>query len=327
MLDRRHVLQKLATLPIALAGAAPQRAWAAWPDKPIRLIVPSAAGGSPDVLCRLLAAELGKSLGHAVVIENKPGASGNIGMQDIVRAAPDGHTLGYGNVGTLSINMSLFERLPYQPFTQLMPVALMGFVHNALVVRNNLPVNDVAQLIALARSQPGKLVMASAGNGTTGHLGGELFKSLSGSFIVHVPYRGSPQAIQDLIGGQVDMMFDNLSSIGPHIRQGRVKALAVSGAQRSPAFPQLPTLSQAGLKDYQMTAWGGIVAPAGTPRDVVLKLNQEINKVLADPALAERWAQLAFEPLPGPPQQLFDIAQREQPMWAQVIKRAGAKVE
>jgi tripartite-type tricarboxylate transporter receptor subunit TctC len=327
MCDRRRVLQNLAALSTVAAGAAPFRAWAAWPDKPIRLIVPSATGGSPDVLCRLLASELSKALGQAIVVENKPGASGNIGMQDIVRAAPDGHTLGYGNVGTLSINTSLFDRLPYQPFTQLMPVALMGFVQNALVVRNNLPVNDVAQLIQLARSQPGKLVMASAGNGTTGHLGGELFKSLSGSFIVHVPYRGSPQAIQDLIGGQVDMMFDNLSSIGPHIRQGRVKALAVSGLERSPAFPQLPTLAQAGLKDYQMTAWGGIVAPVGTPRDMVQRLNLEINKVLADPALAERWANLAFEPQPGPPQRLFDIAQREQPMWAQVIKRAGAKVE
>jgi tripartite-type tricarboxylate transporter receptor subunit TctC len=327
MIQRRRVLHQLAAGPVLACLAAPHRAWAAWPDKPIRLIVPSAAGGSPDVLCRLLGAELGKALGQAVVIENRPGASGNIGMQEIVRAAADGHTLGYGNVGTLSINASLFDRLPYQPFTQLMPVALMGFVQNALVVRNNLPVADVQQLIRLAQSQPGKLVMGSAGNGTTGHLGGELFKSLSGTFILHVPYRGSPQAIQDLIGGQVDMMFDNLSSIGPHIRQGRVKALAVSGAQRSPTFPQLPTLAQAGLKDYAMTAWGGIVAPTGTPREVVQKLNQEINKILSDPGLAERWATLAFEPTPAPAERLFELAQREQPMWAQVIKRAGAKVE
>lgn len=323
MFHRRRVLQQLAALPLA----APLLARAAWPDRPLRLVVPSAAGGSPDSICRLLASELSKSLGQAIVIENKPGAAGNIGMQDIVRAAPDGYTLGYGNVGTLAINMSLFDKLPYQPFTQLLPVALLGFVQNALVVRNNLPVADVQQLVQLAKSKPGSLLMASAGNGTTGHLGGELFKSLSGTFIVHVPYRGSPQAIQDLLGGQVDMMFDNLTSIAPHIRQGRVKALAVSGAQRSPAFPQLPTMAQAGVRGYEMTAWGGIVAPAGTAPEVVQRLNQEINRIMADPALSDRWAALAFETVQAPSARLFELARKEQPLWAQVIKRAGAKAD
>ena len=239
--DRREVLTRLAGLPL-LAAAGPARA--AWPDKPIRLIVPFAAGGSPDVICRLLGGELTKALGQTVLIDNKPGASGNIGTQELVRAAPDGYTLGYANVGTLSINFSLFATLPYQRDTQLLPVAMMGFVQNALVVRKDLGVKSVAELIALARSRPGKLSIGSAGNGTTGHLGGELFKSQTKTFIVHVPYRGSPQAIQDLIGGQVDLMFDNLSSIGPHIRQGRVTALAVSGSRRSPAFADLPTLKK-----------------------------------------------------------------------------------
>jgi tripartite-type tricarboxylate transporter receptor subunit TctC len=323
MSTRRQLLQSLALLPLT----AHHVARAAWPDKPLRLIVPSAAGGAPDVICRLLGAELAKALGQAVVIDNKPGASGNIGMQEVVRAAPDGLTLGYGNVGTLSINLSLFDRLPYKPYEQLMPVALLGSVQNALVVRNTLPVASVKDLIALARARPGKLSMGSAGNGTTGHLGGELFKSMSGTFIVHVPYRGSPQAINDLIGGQTDLMFDNLSSIGPHIRQGRVKALAVSGPRRSPAFADLPTMVEAGLPGYEMSAWGGIVTPAGTPRDLVARLNAEINTIMASPVLAERWAALSFEPAVGAPGRLFELAQREQPMWADVIRRSGAKVD
>jgi tripartite-type tricarboxylate transporter receptor subunit TctC len=323
MSTRRQLLQSLALLPLT----AHHVARAAWPDKPLRLIVPSAAGGAPDVICRLLGAELAKALGQAVVIDNKPGASGNIGMQEVVRAAPDGLTLGYGNVGTLSINLSLFDRLPYKPYEQLMPVALLGSVQNALVVRNTLPVASVKDLIALARARPGKLSMGSAGNGTTGHLGGELFKSMSGTFIVHVPYRGSPQAINDLIGGQTDLMFDNLSSLGPHIRQGRVKALAVSGPRRSPAFADLPTMVEAGLPGYEMSAWGGIVTPAGTPRDLVARLNAEINTIMASPVLAERWAALSFEPAVGAPGRLFELAQREQPMWADVIRRSGAKVD
>ena len=308
---RRRLIQALGLMPLAAASG---RARAAWPDRPIRLVVPSAAGGAPDIICRLLGGELAKALGQAVVIENRPGASGNIGMQEVVRAAPDGLTLGYGNVGTLSINLSLFERLPYQPYTQLAPVALLGSVQNALVVRNALPATSVRELIALARAQPGKLSMGSAGNGTTGHLGGELFKSMSGTFIVHVPYRGSPQAINDLIGGQVDLMFDNLSSIGPHIRQGRVRALAVSGPRRSPAFPELPTVAEAGLPGYAMSAWGGIVVPAGTPAPIVARLNTEINAIMMAPALVERWAALSFEPVSGPPARLFELAQREQPM-------------
>ena len=323
MPNRRHLLARLACLPLA----APLAAHAAWPDKPIRLIVPSAPGGGPDIICRLVGGELGKALGHAIVIDNKPGASGNIGMQEVVRAAPDGYILGYGNVGTLAINATLFDKLPYQPFTQLLPVAMLGFVQNALVVRNDLPVTDEKQLPTLARSRPGQLSMASAGNGTTGHLGGELFKSLTGTFVVHVAYRGSTRAIQDLIGGQVDLMFDNLSSVGSHIRSGRVRALALSGARRAPALPALPTVAEAGVPEYAMTAWGGIVAPAGTPREVVRRLNQEINKITASPTLAEPLATLAWEPVQKPPESLFNLARREQPMWAGIIKRANAKVD
>jgi tripartite-type tricarboxylate transporter receptor subunit TctC len=204
---------------------------------------------------------------------------------------------------------------------------MMGYVQNALVVNNNIAARNVKELIALARSSPGRLTMGSAGNGTTGHLGGELFKSLTGTFITHVPYRGSPQAIQDLIGGQIDLMFDNLSSILPHIKTGRVRALGVSGNRRSPSLPDLHTIAEAGVTGYETTAWGGIVAPFGTPRELINRLNNEINKVLGTQAIAERYAQIGFELTIAPPDNLFERALRERPIWAQVVKRSGAKVD
>ena len=313
---------------VATALAAPSSAWAqSYPTKPIRLVVPSAAGGAPDAICRALAVDLAKALGQPIIVDNKAGASGVIGLQEVVRALPDGHTLGYANVGTLAINQSLLgSALTYDADKQLVGLALLGHVQNALVVRPDLPVKSVAELIAYAKQRPGKLSMGSAGVGTTGHLGGELFKEMAGVFIVHVPYRGSPQAIQDLIGGQVDVMFDNLTSIAPHIRSGRVRALAVSGAVRSPQFADLPTMQEAGLKGYATVAWGGLVAPAGTPADIVTRLNTEINKALATKALRDTYAQMAFEPTPGPASALFERAQRERPLWAQVVKRSGASV-
>jgi tripartite-type tricarboxylate transporter receptor subunit TctC len=297
-----------------------------YPSKPIRLVVPSAAGGSPDLICRLLATELATLLGQPVVVDNKPGAGGAIGMNDIFRATPDGYTLGYGNVVTLSINRSLYTKLSYDP-DALTGIAQLGTVQNALVVRNELPVRNVKELIAYAKSRPGKLTMGSAGNGTTGHLGGEMFKSLTGTFITHVPYRGSAQAIQDLIGGQIDLMFDNLSSISSHIKGGRVRALAVSGAKRSALFPQLPTVQEEGVRGYETTAWGGIVGPKGLPADIVTRLNAEINKAIASPTLKEKYAQLAFESNTSTPTKILEMATLEAPRWADVIKRSGAKVD
>ena len=320
-LERRLLLK----LTAATALAAPMLARAAWPDRPIRLVVPSAAGGAPDVICRIVANDLSKLLGQAIVIDNKPGASGNIGMQEVFRAAPDGYTLGYGNVGTLAINKSLFAKLPYEP-EKLVPVALLGYVQNALVVRGDLGIYNIKDLISMAKAKPGKLVMASAGNGTTGHLGGELFKSMTGTFMIHVPYRGSPQAIQDLMGGQVDLMFDNLSSIAPHIKSGRVKVLGVSGRARSPLFPDIPTIGEI-VTGYETSAWGGIVAPPGTPRDIALRLNSDINKLLGSPVTNEKLVAVSWESTIGPPDRLQDRALRETPMWAAVIKRSGARID
>lgn len=330
-LQNRRFALKAAAAALAPSALLSGRAFAqsgagTYPNRAIRLIVPSAAGGSPDAVCRVLAGELPGVLGQPVVVDNKPGAGGAIGISEVARAEPDGYTLGYANVVTLAINRSLYAKLSYDP-DAFEGVALLGTVQNALVVRKDLPVNNVRELIAHARANPGKLTMGSAGNGTTSHLGGELFKHLTGSFITHVPYRGSPQAIQDLFGGQIDLMFDNLSSILPHIRDGRVRALGVSGGQRSQALPQLPTIQEAGVVGYETTAWGGIVAPRGTPAAIVTRLNTEINRVLALPAVQARYASLAFETLPSPPDRLMTMARSEAPRWAEVIERSGARVE
>lgn len=320
--SRRQLLRVL-----AVAAAWPRRAGAAaFPSKPIRLIVPSAAGGSPDAICRILADGLYAALGQPLIIDNKPGAGGGIGMAELARSEPDGYTLAYANVGTLAINRSLYARLPYDP-DALTGIAITGTVQNALVVRNDLPVRSVQALIAHARARPGSLTMGSAGNGTTGHLGGELFKAMTGTFMVHVPYRGSPAAVQDLIGGQIDLMFDNLASIGPHIRSGRVRALGVSGNRRSPVFPDLPTIQEAGVKGYETTAWGGLVGPKGLPNDIVALLNKEINRVIALPAIREKYNALAVETMASPPHLIMAMAKVETPRWAEVVKRSGARVD
>lgn len=328
---RRQWLQRALALAVtgSVAGPLswPQQARAAgYPAKPIRLIVPSAAGGSPDTICRILADALYPALGQPLVIDNKPGGGGAIGMAELARAEPDGYTLGYGNVGTLAINRSLYTKLPYDP-DALTGIAMTGTVQNALVVRNELPAKTVQELIALAKAQPGRLTMGSSGNGTTGHLGGELFKAMTGAFMVHVPYRGSPAAVQDLIGGQIDLMFDNLASIGAHIRSGRVRALGVSGAKRSPMFPDLPTIQEAGVKGYETTAWGGIVGPKGLPQEVVALLNKEINRQIAVPAVREKYNQLAVETMASAPSLIMSLARAETPRWADVVKRSGAKVD
>jgi tripartite-type tricarboxylate transporter receptor subunit TctC len=309
----------------AATQALPLRA-AAYPVRPVRLIVPSAAGGSPDAVCRILAEELGRALGQPFVVDNKPGASGTIGMVELARAEPDGYTIGYGNVGTLAINRSLFAKLPYDP-DSLVGIAITGTVHNALVVRPSLGVKTVRELIELARSRPGRLMMGSAGNGTTGHLGGELFKAMTGTFIVHVPYRGSPAAIQELMGGQIDLMFDNLSSIGPHIQAGRVRALAVSGLRRSALFPELPTMNEAGVTGYESTAWGGLVGPRGLPAEIAGLLNREVNRLIALPAVRERFTKLSVETMASPPNLILTMAKLETPRWLEVIKRSGARIE
>jgi tripartite-type tricarboxylate transporter receptor subunit TctC len=300
---------------------------AAYPDRPIRLVISSAAGGSPDVVTRILAAEMMKQMGQQIVIDNRPGGAQTIGTEMVVHAAPDGYTIGYANVVTLAINKSLLPRQPYDPDRDLVLIGHFLSTYNLLCITPSLPVKNVKELIDYAKRNPGKLLNASGGNGTTGHLGGELFKIMTGTQITHVPYKGSPQGIQDLIAGQVQLMFDNLTSISPHVKNGKLRGIGVSSLKRSPVFPDIPTISEAGVPGYETNAWGGLVAPVGTSREIIAKLNAEMNKALQSPALRERYAQIDAEPVGGTPEQFAEYVKKETVKWADVVKKSGAKLD
>jgi tripartite-type tricarboxylate transporter receptor subunit TctC len=310
---------------ILLALSAP--ASAAYPDKPIRFIIPSAPGGSPDVLMRILMQQVSTQLNVPIVVENKPGGSYILGTMDVVKAPPDGYTLGYGNIVSLAINRSLLPSLPYDPERDLTLISNVTHVFNMLAVNNDLPVHTVRELIDYAKKNPGKLTNGSSGNGTTGHLGGELFKSMTGIDIVHVPYKGSAQAINDLIGGQIQVMFDNVPSIGPHVKAGRVRGLGVSAPKRAASFPDIPTIAEAGVPGYETNSWGGVIGPARLPRQVVSRLNQEIKAALAVPAVAERYRQLDSEIDGSTPEEFLALVRRETPKWGEVVRRSGAKID
>ncbi|HEU5178861.1 MAG TPA: tripartite tricarboxylate transporter substrate binding protein [Burkholderiales bacterium] len=299
---------------------------AAYPEKPIRFILPSAAGGSVDILMRVLAQQLSTQMGVAFVVENKPGGAFVPGTMDIVKAAPDGYTLGYGNIVSLAINRALLPKLPYDVEKDLTLVSNCVQVFNMLAVNNDLPVRSVQELVAYAKKHPGKLSNGSSGNGTTGHLGGELFKSMTGTDIVHVPYKGSPQAINDLMAGNIQVMFDNVPSIGPHVKAGRVRGLGVSAPKRAAQFPDVPTIAEA-VPGYETNSWGGVIGPAKLPKEIVSRLTDEIRKALASPAVMERYRQLDTEPDGAGPEAFLALVRRETPKWADVVKKSGAKVD
>ena len=316
---------KNVALSIVLAGAC-VCAHAAYPEKPIRMILPSAAGGSVDILMRVLAQQMSAQMGVGFVVENKPGASFVTGTMDIVRAAPDGYTIGYGNIVSLAINRSLLPSLPYDVEKDLTLVSNCVVAFNMLAVTNALPVRTVRELIEYAKKNPGKLSNGSAGNGTTGHLGGELFKAMTGIEILHVPYKGSPQAINDLISGNIQVMFDNVPSIGPHVKAGRVRGLGVSAPKRAAQFPDVPTIAES-VPGYETNAWGGVIGPAKLPREIVQRLHAEIKAALAAPAVIERYKQLDTEPDGGGPDAFLALVRSETPKWADVVRKSGAKID
>jgi tripartite-type tricarboxylate transporter receptor subunit TctC len=246
---------------------------------------------------------------------------------EVARAAPDGYTLGYGNIVSLAINRSLLAKVPYDVEKDLTLISNCWRVSNVLVVNNDVPVKSVKELVDYAKKNPDKLAMASGGNGTTGHLSGELFKTMTGISMLHVPYRGGGQAVSDVIGGQAQVMFDNISLLAPYAKGGRVRALAVTSARRSPVFPDLPTIAEAGITGYETVSWGGIIGPAGLPKAIVDKVNADIRKALATPALRERFAALDTEPDGSTQQEFVELVRRETPKWADVVKRSGAKVD
>lgn len=323
--SRRLLLKGLAAPLAALALCS--QAHAAFPDKPITLIVPFNAGTTPDIVSRLLAESVGRDIGQPVVVMNRVGASGIIGTQAVASAPADGYTIGFANVATLAINQSLYQKLPYDADRQLAPITLIGGVQNVLAVRASLGVKDVAGLIALAKQQPGKLTVGSGGNGTTGHLSAEMFKSMAGVSIVHVPYKGGLEADLALLRGEVDLVFENITSIAPHLKGDKLTALAVTGAARDSRLPKLPTLAETGLAGYQAVAWNGYVAPAGVDAKVLDFLNAAFNKALASPLVKQQLNAQAYEVNVGPRQQLFDLAKKERPVWAEVIKASGAKLD
>ena len=311
----------------ALAASVAFAAHAAYPEKPIRFVIPSAPGGSPDVLMRILLAQMSQQMGQPFVVENKPGGSYLLGTMDIVKSAPDGYTLGYGNIVSLAINRSLLPTLPYDVERDLTLVSNVTHVFNMLAVNKDLPVHNVMDLIAYAKKNPGKLTNGSSGNGTTGHLGGELFKMMTGVDIVHVPYKGSAQAINDLMSGQIQVMFDNVPSIGPHVKAGRVRGLGVSSPRRAASFPDIPTIDEAGVRGYETNSWGGVIGPAKLPPEIVKRLHAEIRTALKAPLLVERYRSLDSEIDGGTPEEFLALVRRETPKWADVVKRSGAKLD
>jgi tripartite-type tricarboxylate transporter receptor subunit TctC len=326
----RRGLLILTTCATVVAGAQAQ----SWPGKPVRIVVPFPAGGTTDILARALAPELQRVFGQPFIVDNKPGAGGNVGAADVAKAARDGHTFLMGTVGTHGINVSLYPKLPYDPVKDFVPVTLVAAVPNVLVLNpakaQQLGIDSVADLIRYAKANPGKLNMASSGNGTSIHLAGELFKTMTGSFMVHMPYRGSGPALIDLIGGNVDLMFDNLPSALPQIKAGRLKAIAVTSNQRSQAVPELPTIEQAGgplLKGYEASSWFGLLAPAGTPMEIVNRIQQESAKALALPALKERLLSQGAIPSGMTSAEFAKHIEAETAKWAKVVKASGAKVD
>jgi tripartite-type tricarboxylate transporter receptor subunit TctC len=336
-LSRRTVITKLAqaaAFSIACTALPGALAQSAWPNKPVKIVVPFAPGGTTDILARAIAPELSKAFGQSFIVENRAGAGGNLGADVVAKSPADGYTLLMGTVGTHGINKALYPSMPFDPVKDFAPITLVAGVPNVMVINaekaQKLGINNVADFIRYSKAHPGKLNMASSGNGTSIHLSGELFKSMTGTYMVHFPYRGSGPALLDMLGGSMDVMYDNLPSSIPHIKTGKLKALAVTSSQRSSALPDTPTMEQAGgasLKGYDASSWFGLLAPAGTSPDVVSRIQQEVAKSFTKPEIKEKL--LAQGAIPGgnTPAEFAKMIDFEIAKWAQVVKNSGAKVD
>lgn len=312
-----------AVLAIAPLGFA--HANGAYPSKPIRLVVPFAAGGTTSILARMLADRMGASMGQPMVVDNRPGAGGNVGMDHVAKSEADGYTLLMGPIG-MAINPALYPRMPFDPIKDLAPIGLYAGVPNLLVVHPSVPAANVKELIGYAKSNPGKLNYASNGNGTSSHLAAEMLKAAAGINISHVPYKGGGPAMQDLIGGQVQMLFDQMPAVLPQVQGGRVRALGVSSLQRSAAAKDIPAISET-LPGFDMTVWFGFLAPAGTPKDIVRKLNSEMLKAIQAPDFQAQLAKMGVTPMPGSPDEFGRFIASETERWTQVVKTSGARID
>ncbi|WP_416052469.1 Bug family tripartite tricarboxylate transporter substrate binding protein [Cupriavidus basilensis] len=328
-------MHRRATLRLAVMACAalcaqlalPVRAADNYPTKPLRLVVPFTPGGTTDILARLMAQKLGEALGQTVVVDNRPGAGGNIGAEAVAKAAPDGYTLLMGTLGTQVTNQFLYARMPYDSAKDFAPVTLIANSPNVLLTNATLPVKSVAELIALARQRPGSLNYASTSTGGSPHLSGELLDSMAGVKMQHVPYKGAAPAMTDLLAGQVNLMFDNLPSALAQIQAGKVRALAVTSPQRSPILPDVPTVAESGLPGYVVNSWFGLLAPAGTPPALVARLQQTVAKVLATPEVKQRIEQLGAVPGGDSPAAFAAVIRADTEKWARVIKSAGIQAQ
>jgi len=331
--NRRAALAASAAAAVALMAPT---AWAqnTWPTKPVRIVVPFAAGGTTDILARAIAPELSKAFGQQFIVDNRAGAGGNLGAELVARAPNDGYTLLMGTVGTHGINRALYPKLPFDPIKDFVPVTLVAAVPNVMEMNAEkakaLNIRNVQDFIKYAKANPGKLNMASSGSGTSIHLAGELFKSMTGTFMAHIPYKGSGPALLDMVGGNADVMFDNLPSSMAQIKGGKLTALAVTSAQRSPALPDIPTVEEAGgpaLKGYEASSWFGLLAPAGTPPEIVNRIQQEVAKSLGTPAIKEKMLAQGAIPSGNSPADFSKLIASEHTKWAKVVKDSGAKVD
>ena len=314
-----------ATLLLAALTATAQAQ--TWPSKPIKYIVPFAAGGTTDILARTISDKLSIALGQPVIVENKPGAGGGVGAAETAKAPPDGYTIMGGTISTHAINATLYSNLPYDPVKDFVAITLIARVPNMLVINNDIPAKDVAELIKLMKASPGKWNFASSGNGTSQHLSGELFKGIAGVDMQHIPYKGSPPALSDVMGGQVSMTFDNITTAWTLAKGGKLRALAVTTAKRSPIAPDVPTLGESGLPGYEIGSWQGVFAPAGTPPDIVKRLNAEIVKIINLPDVQKKLLDLGAEPVANSSEEFTAFVKVEVVKWGEVVKKSGAKVD
>jgi tripartite-type tricarboxylate transporter receptor subunit TctC len=331
MMQRVLMWRLLAAATLAFASLTSAQAQS-WPSKPVRIIVPFPPGGTTDIVARSLGAELQKMWQQPVIVENRAGAGGNVGAEAVAKSPNDGYTLLMGTVGTHAINAALFaqggNKMPFDPVKDFVPITLAAGVPNVMVIHPKVPANSVSEFIAYAKANPGKLNMASSGNGTSIHLTGELFKTMTGTYMVHLPYRGSAPAVSDLLAGNTNVMFDNLPSALPHIKSGRLKALAVTSRVRSPALPDTPTIEEAAnLKGFDASSWFGLFAPAGTSRAIVDKIQADVAKALAVPQVRERFVAQGAQPGGTTPDQFAAFIRAETDKWAKVVKISNAKVD
>lgn len=323
----RRILCTLAGL-VTLCWAAagwPQGGATVYPERPVRLVVPFPAGGGTDILARALSQQLSEAIGQPVVIENRGGAGGTIGSELVARAAPDGYTLLMGTVGTHAINASLYPNLPYDPLGNFAAVTMIAVVPNLLVVHPSVPARTVADLMALARTKPGRINFGSSGSGTSGHLAAELLRTAARIDIVHVPYKGAGPALTSLVGGEVDMLFSNISVVLPAVRAGRLRALAVASSSRSALVPELPTVAESGLPGFEASSWYGLLAPARTPPAIVMSLYKQVVRVLRSPQVLSRFSGEGAEPVGNTPEEFARQIRADIAKWAKVVRASGAR--